>query len=175
MEKDIYEDTEAGVAQGACISPVLANIYLHYALDLWFQIIVKKSCRGQAEIVRYADDFVCCFQLKEDAERFYKALIKRLAKFSLEIAEEKTKILAFGRFAADNGKRQGLGKPGTFDFLGFTHYCSKKDALYRLKNNEKLPWRALLLAITKQFQQLVNPNKEIADKSAFILDKYNSR
>jgi group II intron reverse transcriptase/maturase len=124
MEKDIYEDTESGVAQGASISPVLANIYLHYALDLWFQMIVKKSCRGQAEIVRYADDFVCCFQLKEDAERFYRALINRLAKFSLEIAEEKTKILAFGRFSADNGKRQGLGKPGTFDFLGFTHYCS---------------------------------------------------
>lgn len=125
MEKDIYEDTEVGVAQGASISPVLANIYLHYALDLWFQVIVKKSCRGQAEIVRYADDFVCCFQFKEDAERFYDALIKRLAKFNLEIAEEKTKILKFGRFAADNSKRQGLGKPETFDFLGFTHYCSK--------------------------------------------------
>src|SRR5665648_643989 len=124
MEKDIYEDTEAGVAQGASISPVLANIYLHYALDVWFQVIVKKSCKGQAEIVRYADDFICCFQLKDDAERFYKVLIKRLAKFNLEIAEEKTKILAFGRFAADNSKRQGLGKPETFDFLGFTHYCS---------------------------------------------------
>lgn len=124
MEKDIYEDTEAGVAQGASISPVLSNIYLHYALDLWFQVIVKKSCKGQAEIVRYCDDFVCCFQFKEDAERFYKVLIKRLAKFNLDIAEEKTKILAFGRFAADNSKRQGLGKPGTFDFLGFTHYCS---------------------------------------------------
>ena len=67
---------------------------------------------------------LCCFQLKDDAQRFYKALIKRLAKFTLEIAEEKTKILAFGRFAADNSKRQGLGKPETFDFLGFTHYCS---------------------------------------------------
>lgn len=124
MEKDIYEDTESGVAQGASISPVLSNIYLHYALDLWFQVIVKKSCRGQAEIVRYCDDFVCCFQFKEDAVRFYKSLIKRLAKFNLEIAEEKTKILEFGRFAADNSKRQGLGKPETFDFLGFTHYCS---------------------------------------------------
>ena len=134
MEKDIYEDTEVGVAQGASISPVLANIYLHYALDVWFQVIVKKSCRGQAEIVRYADDFVCCFQLKDDAERFYNALIKRLAKFNLEIAEEKTKILAFGRFAADNSKRQGLGKPETFDFLGFTHYCSNSsNGKFRVK------------------------------------------
>jgi len=134
MEKDIYEDTEAGVAQGSSISPVLANIYLHYALDLWFRVIVKKSCRGQAEIVRYADDFLCCFQLKDDAERFYKALIKRLAKFNLEIAEEKTKILAFGRFAADNSKRQGLGKPETFDFLGFTHYCSNSsNGKFRVK------------------------------------------
>lgn len=134
MEKDIYEDTEVGVAQGASISPVLANIYLHYALDLWFQVIVKKSCSGQAEIVRYADDFVSCFQFKEDAERFYDALIKRLEKFNLEIAEEKTKILTFGRFAADNSKRQGLGKPGTFDFLGFTHYCSNsRQGKFRVK------------------------------------------
>jgi len=134
MEKDIYEDTDAGVAQGAGISPVLANIYLHYALDLWFQVIVKKSCRGQAEIVRYCDDFVCCFQFKEDAERFYNDLIKRLAKFSLEIAEEKTKILAFGRFAVENSKGQGLGKPETFDFLGFTHYCSNsRQGKFRVK------------------------------------------
>jgi RNA-directed DNA polymerase len=84
--------------------------------------------------VRYADDFVCCFQYKEDAERFYDALIKRLVKFNLEIAEEKTKILMFGRFAADNSKRQGLGKPKTFDFLGFTHYCSKSsNGKFRVK------------------------------------------
>lgn len=134
MEGGIHEDTEEGVAQGSSISPVLANVYLHYALDLWFQVIVKKSCKGQAEMVRYADDFVCCFQFKEDAERFYNALIKRLAKFKLEIAEEKTKILMFGRFAADNSKRQGLGKPDTFDFLGFTHYCSNgRQGKFRVK------------------------------------------
>jgi len=76
-------------------------------------------------MIRYADDYVCCFQYKDDAERFYAALIKRLAKFDLQIAEEKTKILEFGRFAAENRKRKGRGKPETFDFLGFTHYCSK--------------------------------------------------
>lgn len=134
MEKGIYEDTEEGTPQGSIASPILANIYLHYALDLWFQVTVKKSCKGQAEIVRYADDFVCCFQYKEDAERFYDALIKRLVKFNLEIAEEKTKILMFGRFAAENSKRQGLGKPKTFDFLGFTHYCSNSsNGKFRVK------------------------------------------
>ncbi|MEX0917096.1 MAG: group II intron reverse transcriptase/maturase, partial [Candidatus Paceibacterota bacterium] len=134
MEKGIYEDTEEGTPQGSIASPILANIYLHYALDLWFQVAVKKACKGQAEIVRYADDYVCCFQYKEDAERFYKALVTRLAKFSLKIAEEKTKILMFGRFAADNSKRQGLGKPKTFDFLGFTHYCSKgSNGKFRIK------------------------------------------
>jgi predicted metal-dependent hydrolase len=76
-------------------------------------------------MVRYADDYVCCFQYKDDAERFYRALIKRLAKFDLQIAEEKMKILEFGRFAEENRKRRGQGKPKTFDFLGFTHYCSK--------------------------------------------------
>jgi hypothetical protein len=116
------------------VSPILANVYLHYALDLWFQITVKKQCRGQAEIVRFADDFVCCFQYKEDAERFYAALRLRLEKFKLSLAEEKTKIIAFGRFAEESSKREGKGKPETFDFLGFTHYCSKSQkGAFRVK------------------------------------------
>lgn len=162
MEKDIYEDTESGVAQGACISPVLANIYLHYSLDLWFRVIVKKSCKGQAEIVRYADDFVCCFQFKEDAERFYNALIKRLAKFNLEIAEEKTKILKFGRFAADNSKRQGLGKPETFDFLGFTHYCSNSNkGKFRVKRKtSKKKFKAKLKAFKLWLRSVRNIGAE---------------
>lgn len=125
MEQGRWEPTEAGTPQGSIVSPVLANLYLHYALDLWFEVVVKKACRGEASMIRYADDYVCCFQYKDDAERFYEALIKRLAKFDLEIAEEKTKILEFGRFAEENRKRKGQGKPKTFDFLGFTHYCSR--------------------------------------------------
>lgn len=120
-----FEPTEEGTPQGSVVSPVLANIYLHYALDLWFEIVVKRQCKGQAEIVRFADDFVCCFQHKDDAERFYKALVQRLAKFNLSVAEEKTKIIEFGRYAEENRKKRGMGKPDTFDFLGFTHYCSK--------------------------------------------------
>lgn len=125
MEQNVWEPTDSGTPQGSLISPILANLYLHYALDLWFEIIVKRACRGFASMVRYADDYVCCFQYKDDAERFYKTLIKRLHKFDLKIAEEKTKILEFGRFAEENRKRKGQGKPGTFDFLGLTHYCSQ--------------------------------------------------
>jgi len=109
-------------------------VYLHYVLDLWFEKVVRKQCRGQAYIVRYADDFVCCFQYKSDARAFYSALSKRLHKFNLEVAEDKTKIIPFGRFAERDCKRNGQGRPPTFDFLGFTHYCSKsKKGKFRVK------------------------------------------
>jgi len=125
QEEGAFEPTEEGTPQGSVVSPILANIYLHYVLDIWFEKVVKKQCKGQAEIVRFADDFVCCFQYKEDADRFYAALLLRLEKFKLSVAEEKTKIIEFGRFAEMNSKRRGERKPKTFDFLGFTHYCSK--------------------------------------------------
>jgi RNA-directed DNA polymerase len=129
-----FEDTEEGTPQGSVASPILANVYLHYVLDTWFAITVKKQCKGQADMVRFADDFVCCFQYKEDAERFYTALLLRLAKFKLEVSEDKTKIIRFGRYAEEEGKRDGEGKPNTFDFLGFTHYCGKsKKGSFRVK------------------------------------------
>lgn len=129
-----WEPSDEGTVQGGSISPLMANIYLHFVLDLWFERVVKKSCRGEAEIVRYCDDFVCCFQYKEDAEKFYLELKQRLAKFGLEIAEEKSKLLAFGRFAEATCKKQGMRKPDTFDFLGFTHYCSKsRNGRFRVK------------------------------------------
>ncbi|WP_456275304.1 group II intron reverse transcriptase/maturase [Bacillus sp. AK128] len=134
MEEGKYIDTDKGTPQGGVISPILANVYLHYVLDLWFEKVVRKQCKGQAYMVRYADDFVCCFQLRSDAENFYKALIERLEKFSLEVAEDKTKIITFGRFAESEFRRNGQGKPPTFDFLGFTHYCSKsKSGQFRVK------------------------------------------
>lgn len=133
VEGGIKEATESGTPQGAVLSPVLANVYLHYVLDLWFEKCVKPEFRGEAHIIRYADDFVCCFQYKEEAYRFYNALIKRLDKFALEIAEEKTKVIMFGRFAATDCKRGGK-KPDTFDFLGFTHYCStSRNGEFRVK------------------------------------------
>lgn len=134
QEDGEFEPTEEGTPQGSVVSPILANIYLHYVLDNWFELAVKKQCRGQAEIVRFADDFVCCFQYKGDAERFYAALLLRLNKFNLNVAEEKTKIFEFGRFAEGNSRKRGNGKPETFDFLGFTHYCSKsRNGAFRVK------------------------------------------
>lgn len=125
MEGKVFHPTKAGTPQGGIISPILANIYLHYALDFWFEKVVRKQCKGQAYIVRYADDFVCCFQYKQDAQNFYLSLIKRLKMFYLEVAEDKTKIIPFGRFASEQCRRNGRKKPQTFDFLGFTHYCGK--------------------------------------------------
>jgi group II intron reverse transcriptase/maturase len=114
MEDGNLLETDKGVPQGGSISPVLANIYLHYALDMWFERVVKKQCRGTATMIRYADDVVFCFYCRGDAERFYASLRGRLAKFGLEIAEEKTRIIPFGREAGEHAP--------PFDFLGFSFY-----------------------------------------------------
>jgi hypothetical protein len=120
-------------------------------LDLWFEKVVKEIVPGESGMVRYADDFVCCFQSKRAAYKFYKALKKRLAKFGLEIAEEKSEIIEFGRFAASNRRRRGEGKPETFDFLGFTHYCSKsRKGRFRVKRKTS----------KKKFKQKVKEFKE---------------
>jgi group II intron reverse transcriptase/maturase len=135
MEKGKMIVKEEGSPQGNGASPILANIYLHYVLDLWFEKTVKKGCKGQAYLIRYCDDFVCCFQYKDDAEQFYTDLIARFEKFNLELALEKTKILEFGRFAKQNREHRGEKKPETFDFLGFTLYCSVdgKKGFFRVK------------------------------------------
>ena len=113
MEDMKYYETDKGTPQGGLISPVLANVYLHYVLDLWFEKAVKTKLKGEVYLVRYADDFIIMFQYENEAKMVYELLIKRLAKFGLEIEQEKTRILPFGRFK---------GTKETFDFLGFTHY-----------------------------------------------------
>ncbi len=117
--------TTVGTPQGAVISPLLANIYLHYALDLWARRWRRREARGEVIIVRYADDFVMGFQHREEAERFLEALKERFAEFGPEVHEEKTRLIEFGRFAAKNRAERGEGKPETFDFLGFTHICAR--------------------------------------------------
>jgi len=117
--------SDAGTPRGGVISPLPANIYLHYALDLWFEKVYRKSCTGFARLIRFADDFVACFQCKAEAERFRVELGERLGKFGLEVEPTKTKVMEFGRFAVQNAKQRGE-RPQTFDFLGFTHYCGTK-------------------------------------------------
>jgi len=121
-----WSKTVVGTPQGAVISSLLANIYLHYTLDVWVKQWRSRHARGEVYIVRYADDFVMGFQYRSDAEQFQAELKERLAKFSLEMHEGKTKLIEFGRFAIRNRKEHGEGKPETFDFLGFTHICTKK-------------------------------------------------
>jgi len=125
MEDGRWTRMEEGTPQGGSISPLLANIYLHYVLDLWTQQWRKTRARGDVIIVRYADDFVVGFQHKEEAEQYLTELRERLEKFMLELHPEKTRVLEFGRFAAGNRRREGKGKPETFDFLGFTHISGK--------------------------------------------------
>jgi len=118
-----WSETKVGTPQGAVISPLLANIYLHYALDQWAEEWRRKFAWGDVMIVRYADDFVLGFQHRREAERFLEQLQKRMAEYGLELHSEKTRLIEFGRFAAKDRKRRGAGKPETFDFLGFTHIC----------------------------------------------------
>lgn len=119
-----YEETEEGSGQGSVCSPIIANIYMHYVLIWWFEEKIKPLLRGYAGIVVYADDFVCCFQYKEEAEQFYELLKRRMNNFGLELEESKSRLIEFGRFAQERCQKRGE-KPGTFTFLGFTHYCSK--------------------------------------------------
>src|SRR6184192_2685110 len=107
------------------ISPLLANVYLHYVFDLWVQHWRTHRAKGEVIVVRYADDMVLGFQLRAEAERFLQDWRERLRKFGLELHPDKTRLIEFGRFAAEDRKRRGEGKPETFNFLGFTHICAK--------------------------------------------------
>jgi RNA-directed DNA polymerase len=119
-------DPETGTPQGGTVSPALANVYLHFVLDLWFQKRVKAYCKGDAFILRYADDFICAFRYRDEAERFYQALPDRLSKFNLVVAPEKTKIIRFSRFHP--------GMQSRIDFLGFeTFWMKDSDGVARVK------------------------------------------
>jgi RNA-directed DNA polymerase len=124
MEDGLTHAVEEGTPQGAIVSPVLSNVYLHYALDLWFEKRVKPYAKGEAHLFRFADDFLCTYQFKEEAEAFERNLKDRLEGFGLEIAPEKTRRVEYGPFAVKNTKRRGERAP-SFTFLGLTHYCGK--------------------------------------------------
>jgi hypothetical protein len=152
MEEGVRSDAEVGSPQGAAISPLLANIYLHYVLDEWVGDF-KTTARGEVHFVGYADDFLAGFQFKDDATRFHVALKERMEKFKLSLRPEKTRLIEFGRFAAENRRGRGDEKPETFDFLGFTHICSvtrlnRKFKLLRVTMAEKA--RSKLLALKEE-------------------------
>ncbi len=125
MEDGQWFETKEGTPQGAVISPSLANLYLHHVLDLWVKAWRKKAAHGEMIVVRYADDAVLGFQYQEDAEKFLEDLRERVRKFGLELHPEKTRLIEFGRYAAERRAKRGEGKPETFNFLGFTHICGK--------------------------------------------------
>jgi group II intron reverse transcriptase/maturase len=123
LEQGRWFETAEGTPQGSVISPVLANLYLHYCLDLWVNQWRRKQAKGEVITVRYADDAVLGFQYRDEAERFLEQLRERFGKFGLELHPEKTRLIEFGRYATKDRKKRGKGKPETFDFLGFTHIC----------------------------------------------------
>ncbi|HEY6769349.1 MAG TPA: group II intron reverse transcriptase/maturase [Candidatus Sulfotelmatobacter sp.] len=131
-----WSETKVGTPQGAVVSPLLANVYLHYVFDLWVEAWRKKVAQGDVIVVRYADDLVVGFESRAEAERFLEEFRERLLKFGLELHAEKTRLIEFGRFAAQSREQRGEGKPETFTFLGFTHYCGK-----RRKDGAFIVWR----------------------------------
>src|SRR3974390_424202 len=124
MESGQWHPTEEGTPQGGNLSPLLANLFLHYVLDLWFERKVKPAVGGTCVLVRYADDFICLMQYRQDAETLEQQLRERFAKFGLTLHPEKTRTMSFGRYERENARREGR-KPNTFDFLGFTHYAER--------------------------------------------------
>ena len=131
-----WSETKLGTPQGAVVSPLLANVYRHHVFDLWVEAWRKKIAKGDVIVVRYADDLVLGFQYRTEAERFLREFRERLAKFGLELHADKTRLIEFGRFAARDRKQRGEGKPETFMFLGFTHYCGQRNS-----NGAFIVWR----------------------------------
>jgi len=163
MEQGRWFETEAGTPQGAVISPILANLYLHHVLDLWVDQWRRKQARGDVIIVRYADDAVLGFQHRHEAERFLEQLRERLGKFGLELHPEKTRLIEFGRYAAERREKRGQGKPETFNFLGFTHMCgTSHKAGYFVVQRKTIGKRmaAKLKEIKAQLQQRMHESIE---------------
>jgi RNA-directed DNA polymerase len=155
MEDGIVTVSEVGTGQGAVISPLLANLYLHYVLDLYAERWRRREAAGDMIIVRYADDFIVGFQHESDAKRFLDALRERLAQFALSLHPEKTRLIEFGRLAVQNRKRRGLGKPETFNFLGFTFICgkSRKGGFLIKRKTRPDRMRAKLQAVSQELRR----------------------
>ena len=155
IEDGEWSESLDGTAQGASASPLLSNVYLHYVFDLWADQWRRRHARGDVILTRFADDYVAGFEHREDAERFLADLRDRFAQFGLELHPEKTRLIEFGRFAAENRARRGDRKPETFDFLGFTHICAKtRNGRFKLKRiTIKKKMRAKLIAVKTEIRR----------------------
>ena len=155
IENGEWSRTDTGTAQGASASPLLANVYLHYVFDLWADQWRRRNARGDVILTRFADDYVAGFERRDDAERFLADLRERLARFGLELAAEKTRLIEFGRFAARDRASRGDPKPETFEFLGFTHICaSTKTGRFKLKRvTSKKKMRAKLKSVKTEMRR----------------------
>lgn len=174
MEDFLYKPTEEGFGQGSVCSPVIANLYMHYALVWWFNEQIKPRMKGYCGLVVYADDFMACFQYKEEAEIFDEHLKKRMGHFGLRLEEEKSWLIEFGRYAQENAKKQGK-KAATFDFLGFTQYCSKsRNGRFRVKRKtSKKKMAKKCKEMYRMIQEMRNwPLKETIKKLNQILTGY---
>jgi RNA-directed DNA polymerase len=160
--------SEIGTVQGGSISPLLSNIYLHYVLDLWIQRWRKKQARGEVIFVRFADDFVAGFQHRQEAERFLAELRERFVRFGLQLHADKTRIVEFGRYAEQNRRNRGDGKPETFNFLGFTHSCRKtrKGHFTVLRQTMRQRWQAKLRALKEELRRRMHT--PIGEQGAYL-------
>jgi group II intron reverse transcriptase/maturase len=158
MEDGAWRAVEKGVPQGGSVSPLLANIYLHYVLDMWVEDWRRKRAQGDLIVVRYADDFVVGFQKREEAEAFRAELEERLQKFGLALHPDKTRLIEFGRFATEDRNEHGKGKPKTFDFLGFTHYCgaTRKGRFTLKRRTQAKKTQAKLKEVYVQLRRRIN-------------------
>jgi RNA-directed DNA polymerase len=175
LEDGAVTTSDRGTGQGSVISPLLANIYLYYVLDLWAKSWRQQEATGDMIIVRYADDFIIGFEHEHDARRFWNELRERLGKFALTLHPEKTRLIEFGRFAAKNRKARGLGKPETFNFLGFTFICGKsrrgKFLVKRKTRRDRM--RAKLKMITEELRRRMHwPIPELGKWLGYVISGY---
>jgi len=173
LEDGVRTYSQTGTVQGGSISPLLANIYLHYAFDLWVQQWSTKQTTGDVIVVRYADDFIVGFQHKAEAERFLTDLRQRFAKFGLELHPDKTRLIEFGRFAAENRRRRGQDKPEKFDFLGFTHLCgtTRSGGFTVLRQTMRKRFQAKLAEIKAELKRRMHdPVPEVGKWLGTIVD-----
>src|SRR5919109_1460500 len=155
LEEGKHIETERGAIQGGSISPLLANIYLHYVFDLWVSQWRRTKARGDVIVVRFADDFVIGFERRDDGERFLSELVERLKRFGLELHAQKTRLIEFGRDAEENRRNRGEGKPETFNFLGFTHSCAKtrQGKFVVRRQTMRKRWQAKLKAVKAELRR----------------------